>query len=364
MSRSAPLDGLRNFRGIRSGCFLLRTLKKGDVFMVTKVDRLGRNLRDIYDTVDTFSKRGVNVIILHGFGGKVIDMRNATDRIFLLLLAWFAEYEGERIAERTREGLAYRRNNGLSDGRRAFCYIQNYSPDGREINLASTRSRAGTSSETSPTPNGWASFANCSCSRRRSGPTARCFTPTARTRGSSTAPAASGGGARSTSTPAARTRTTSRRPSSRFAGWRSWASCPTSGINASWRSRATTRPAWGEVEVQGVAKAGGAGRPAGHGELGRGAMARMVCGKRGRGDYRCLVTNCFRRSPRDEDFQVWVATVDREKTPTAVAEGWSDTSGAEGSTRLVRQKVEYTNFPLPTLKLWLVDGVLMLPGEY
>ena len=115
------------------GLFLLRTLRSGHTLIVTKVDRLGRNLRDIYDTVDTFYQRKVNVIILHGFGGKVIDMRNATDRIFLLLLAWFAEYEGERISERTKEGLTHRRNSGLSYGRQRFTYIQAYSADGKEI---------------------------------------------------------------------------------------------------------------------------------------------------------------------------------------------------------------------------------------
>jgi DNA invertase Pin-like site-specific DNA recombinase len=60
------------------GSYLLTTLQTGSTLIVTKVDRLGRNLRDIYDTVDTFCQRGVNVIILHGFGGRIINMRNAT----------------------------------------------------------------------------------------------------------------------------------------------------------------------------------------------------------------------------------------------------------------------------------------------
>jgi DNA invertase Pin-like site-specific DNA recombinase len=115
------------------GNFILHTLRKGDTLIVTKVDRLGRSLRDIYDTVDTLSSRGINVIILHGFGGRIIDMRNATDRMFLLLLAWFAEYEGERIAARTKEGLQFRRDNGLATGKKQFCYIQAYDADGCEI---------------------------------------------------------------------------------------------------------------------------------------------------------------------------------------------------------------------------------------
>ena len=115
------------------GGFLMRTLRSGDFLMCTKLDRLGRNLRDIYDTVDILFQRGVNIIILHGWGGMIIDMRNATHRIMLLLLAWFAEYEREQVSLRTREGLNHRRINGLSDGTRAFCYIQNYDAQNHEI---------------------------------------------------------------------------------------------------------------------------------------------------------------------------------------------------------------------------------------
>jgi len=51
----------------------------------------------------------------------------------LAILAWVAEVEGERIAERTREGLAHRRENGLSTGKRTFTYIQAYDASGKEI---------------------------------------------------------------------------------------------------------------------------------------------------------------------------------------------------------------------------------------
>lgn len=115
------------------GAFVMRALRKGDTLMVTKIDRLGRNLRDIYDTVDVLCKRGVNIIVLHGWGGQIIDMRNAAHRIMLLLFAWFAEYEAEQIAERTKAGLQHRRDAGLCAGRSTFTYIQAYDAQGREI---------------------------------------------------------------------------------------------------------------------------------------------------------------------------------------------------------------------------------------
>jgi hypothetical protein len=63
---------------------------------------------------------------------------------------------------------------------------------------------------------------------------------------------------------------------------------------------------------------------------------------------------------RREEFQVWILAVDRDRAPMAVATCQADTD----TTVLVRQEIEYTDFPLPSIKLWLVDGVLMLPGEY
>ena len=63
---------------------------------------------------------------------------------------------------------------------------------------------------------------------------------------------------------------------------------------------------------------------------------------------------------RQEAFQVWLLAVNREKTPMAVATCRADTDAPE----LLRQEIEHTDFPLPSIRLWLVSGVLMLPNEY
>jgi hypothetical protein len=63
---------------------------------------------------------------------------------------------------------------------------------------------------------------------------------------------------------------------------------------------------------------------------------------------------------RQEEFQVWILTVNCERTPMAVATCCADTSAPV----LVRQEIPYTDFPLPSIRLWLVGGVLMLPSEY
>ena len=63
---------------------------------------------------------------------------------------------------------------------------------------------------------------------------------------------------------------------------------------------------------------------------------------------------------RQEEFQIWTLTVDREKTPVAVATCQADTDAPV----LVRQEIGHTDFPLPSITLWLVKGALMLPSEY
>lgn len=60
---------------------------------------------------------------------------------------------------------------------------------------------------------------------------------------------------------------------------------------------------------------------------------------------------------RDEEFVVWNLTVNAVRTAVAVAD---DGNGRE----LARQDIEYTDFPLDEIKLYLIDGTLLLPSEY
>jgi len=58
----------------------------------------------------------------------------------------------------------------------------------------------------------------------------------------------------------------------------------------------------------------------------------------------------------DKSFQVWELTVNQDKS--AVICGYNDT------TKIVTQKIDYTDFPLDEFKLYLIDGVILLPSEY
>lgn len=60
---------------------------------------------------------------------------------------------------------------------------------------------------------------------------------------------------------------------------------------------------------------------------------------------------------RKEPFQIWTLTVTGRQ---AVARAFHDLPGEQ----LAEQEIEYTDFPPGEWKFYLVDGVLMVPGEY
>lgn len=60
---------------------------------------------------------------------------------------------------------------------------------------------------------------------------------------------------------------------------------------------------------------------------------------------------------RDRDFQVWTLLVMGDKTASAICDNGN-------GLRYKRQYIPFTDFPLDTVKLYVADGVLMLPGEY
>lgn len=70
---------------------LLKVPKKGDTLTVAKLDRRGRNAA-VLSLIDTFHEKAISVGILN-FG---VDTAKPSGRLFLTLLADFAEFEGDR----------------------------------------------------------------------------------------------------------------------------------------------------------------------------------------------------------------------------------------------------------------------------
>lgn len=94
----------------------LKALREGDTLMVWKLDRLGRNLRHLINTVHDLTARGVGLKVLTG-QGAAIDTTSAAGKLVFGIFAALAEFERELISERTVAGLASARARGRKGGR-------------------------------------------------------------------------------------------------------------------------------------------------------------------------------------------------------------------------------------------------------
>jgi DNA invertase Pin-like site-specific DNA recombinase len=83
---------------------------------VEELDRLGRDLRHLINTVHDLTARGVGLKVLAGHGAA-IDTTTAAGKLVFGIFAALAEFERELIAERTVAGLASARARGRKGGR-------------------------------------------------------------------------------------------------------------------------------------------------------------------------------------------------------------------------------------------------------
>ena len=90
--------------------------REGDVFMVTKPDRLARSTADLLGIVARLEAKGVGLVVL-SMGGQTVDTRTATGKLMLTMLAAVAAFERDLMLERQREGIAKAKAEGAYKGR-------------------------------------------------------------------------------------------------------------------------------------------------------------------------------------------------------------------------------------------------------
>ena len=106
--------GRRDDRPGLASC--LKALRDGDTLVVWKLDRLGRNLHHLVNTVHDLTARGVGLKVLTG-QGAAIDTTTPAGKLVFAIFAALAEFERELISERTTAGLASARARGRNGGR-------------------------------------------------------------------------------------------------------------------------------------------------------------------------------------------------------------------------------------------------------
>ncbi|RJP65838.1 MAG: recombinase family protein [Comamonadaceae bacterium] len=95
---------------------LVGKLEEGDILVVTKLDRLGRNAMDVRATVEALAGLGVRVHCL-ALGG--MDLGSPAGKMTMGVIAAVAEFERDLLLERTHTGIARAKAEGKHMGRPA-----------------------------------------------------------------------------------------------------------------------------------------------------------------------------------------------------------------------------------------------------
>lgn len=99
---------------------MLDRLSRGDEVVVWKLDRLGRNTRNLLELLDTFKAKGIKFRSLRD--GITTDpdteLGGAMAQAMITIISAFAQLERDQLSERTRAGMAAAAANGRRPGRR------------------------------------------------------------------------------------------------------------------------------------------------------------------------------------------------------------------------------------------------------
>jgi len=112
---SDQASGKKDVRPGLEAC--LKALRKGDTLVIWKLDRLGRSLHHLVNTVNDLSKREIGLKVLTGTGAQ-IDTTTPAGRLCFGIFAALADFESDLIRERTMAGLAAARARGRKGGRK------------------------------------------------------------------------------------------------------------------------------------------------------------------------------------------------------------------------------------------------------
>jgi DNA invertase Pin-like site-specific DNA recombinase len=91
----------------------IRFARKGDVLMVTRLDRLARSVIDLHAISQELESKGVNLIVTE----QSIDTTTPTGRLMFNMLGAIAEFETDLRKERQLEGIAKAKEEGRYRGR-------------------------------------------------------------------------------------------------------------------------------------------------------------------------------------------------------------------------------------------------------
>ena len=93
---------------------LLEKLQKGDMLLVAELSRLGRNMLETLNIINTLSKNDIQIIFVRQ---PELSTLGGHTKLLLAIYSYFAEAEREYISLRTKQGLAALKMQGKQLGR-------------------------------------------------------------------------------------------------------------------------------------------------------------------------------------------------------------------------------------------------------
>ena len=84
-------------------------MREADQFLVTRLDRLARSVKDLSDLTKHMEEKKVDLVVLD----QAIDTSTPTGRLLFHMLAAIGEFERDLIRERSAEGIARAKANGV-----------------------------------------------------------------------------------------------------------------------------------------------------------------------------------------------------------------------------------------------------------
>ncbi len=109
------ISGVKDHRPGLENC--LKALRKNDILVVWKLDRLGRSLKHLISIVDDLNHREIEFKVLSEEGIN-IDTTTPAGKMIFSIFGAFSEFERELIRERTLAGLKAARARGRTGGRK------------------------------------------------------------------------------------------------------------------------------------------------------------------------------------------------------------------------------------------------------
>jgi DNA invertase Pin-like site-specific DNA recombinase len=94
---------------------LIGLLRKGDIVVITKVDRLARSTRELLNLIAGIDEKGAS---LKSLGDPLFNTASSQGRLLVAILGAVAEFERDLIRERTGAGRARAKANGVRFGRK------------------------------------------------------------------------------------------------------------------------------------------------------------------------------------------------------------------------------------------------------